>query len=285
MWLILITPRLGADWHLYWWYQDYFGAIPARETSARCLEALHKALELDERLSLAHSIMGCLKAQQFDWEGSEREFRRALELGPEDYLFWHQYGCWHLIPMGRPDEAVIVMRKNLETDPLSPFLRFSLGIAYCAARKYDQSIEQYRNGLELDPHYGSTHLWLAYSLLMKGQFDEALKEIKIAIHFMGRSPLCLGALGLAYGRAARIHKAQEILAELQDLAQKTYVPPSYIAYIYLGLGEMDKCFDWLEKSVERQDFTIFILSWFPIFDPLRSDPRYNALLRKMNLES
>jgi serine/threonine-protein kinase len=283
---IAADPNYAQAWcglALFWWYQGYTGVVPAREASARCLEAMHKALELDERLSLAHSCMGVFKAQQFDWEGSEREFRRALELGSEDYMFWHQYGCWHLMPMGRPDEAIIVMRKALETDPLSPFLHFSLGVAYFAARKYDQSIEQYRNALELDPHYGSAHLWLAFSLMMKGQSDEAAKEIEIAMHLMGRSPLYLGALGLAYGRAARILEAREILAELQDLVQKTYVPPFYFVYIYLGLREIDKCFDWMEKSIEAQDFAIFSIAWFPIFDPLRSHPRYRALLRRMNL--
>jgi tetratricopeptide (TPR) repeat protein len=175
------------------------------------------------------------------------------------------------------------MRKALELDPLSPMLHTVLGNAYLIARQFDQTIEQCRNALELNPHYTGAHVTLGSALCMKGRFDEGIKAIETGAQFYRRIPSLMGMLGFTYGLAGRTGEAQKVLAELQDLAQKAYVSPFQFARIYIGLGEIDRALDWLETAVEEHDSMVFLLPVLPLPDPLRSHPRFHALLRKMNL--
>jgi serine/threonine protein kinase/Flp pilus assembly protein TadD len=284
---IAADPNYALPWFglaVFYWFLGYMGVLPAKAANAKCREASLRALELDEMLPEAHSIIGVVKAEQFDWKGAESEFRRALELGPDLWDVWWHYSMWYLVPMRRLDEAVVAMRRQLQLDPLSPMLQLALGIAYSMDRQYDRAIEQYRNALDLDPHFGMAYLYLGIALLGAGKSDEGDRAIETVVQLLGRSPHLLGALGFAYARAGRTGEAQRVLAELQDLTHKAYVPPFHFARIHIGLGEMDKALDWLEKAVEEHDSMIFLISIYPLPDPLRSHPRFHALLRKMNLD-
>jgi tetratricopeptide (TPR) repeat protein len=188
------------------------------------------------------------------------------------------------MPMRRIDEAILAMQSEVELDPLSSMSQSPLGTAYFLARQYDRAIEQYRNALELSPHYGAAHMFLGMTLILLGKPGEGVRAVETGVSLMGRSPLFLAALGSAYAKAGRIGDAQKILAELQALAQKAYVPSFHFALIYMGLGETDKCLDWLEKAIEERDYMAFLLPVHPLFDPIRAHPRYPALIRKMNLE-
>jgi eukaryotic-like serine/threonine-protein kinase len=260
------------------------GVMPGKAATTKCQEACLKALELDELLAEAHSMMGVLRAQQFDWDAAERKFRRAMELGPKVWDVSMQYSVYYLTPLRRLDEASVVIQKALELDPLSAACHGALGNTYYVARRYDQAIKQYRNALDLNPHFGFAHLSLGFVLLVTNKLDEGIGAVETGLRLVGRSSYQLGLLGFAYARGGRIEDAQKLLAELQNLAQKAYASPYGFALIYLGLGEMDKCLDWMEKAVEERDLIIVTLPVSPIFDPLRSHPRYHALLHKMNLE-
>jgi eukaryotic-like serine/threonine-protein kinase len=283
---IAADPNYALPWFgmaLFHWYLGYTGVLPAKTANGKALEAIHRALEIDETLPEAHSLMGVIKAHQFDWAVAEREYRRALELSPKAWDVWFHYSEHYLVPKQRPDEAVAMMQKALSVDPLSPLLRTIFGVVYAQIQRGDQAIEQYRVAIELDPHFGLAHLYLSEALALSGKFNEGVQAGEACVQFMGRSPLFLANLGYVYAVAGRIGEAHRILAEFGDLAQKAYVSPSRYAQVYWGLGDADKCLDWLEKAVDEQDSLIHLLGVNPVFNSLRSHPRYHALLRKMNL--
>jgi TolB-like protein/tetratricopeptide (TPR) repeat protein/predicted Ser/Thr protein kinase len=278
-----VLPWFGLA--VFYWWSGYSGIMPAREANARCEEAATRALELDERLSRAHSILGVAKAERFDWKGAEREFIRAMELGPDVWDVWWHYSMHFLIPQRRMDEAVATMEKELELDPLSPVLQEQVGIVHLLARQYDKALVQHRRAIELDPQFGEPHLFLGLTQLLRGEFGEAVGAMETGIKLYGRAPVWLGYLGCTYALAGRVGDAQKIMTELKDLSQKTHVPSYPFMAISLGLGEMDQCIVWAEKSIEEGGTWPFLFNVHPLLDPLRSHPRYPTLLRKMNLEA
>jgi len=185
--------------------------------------------------------------------------------------------------MKRLDEAVAATLRAVEMDPLSPYLQWRLGYGYNVKREWNRAIKQCRNALELDPQYWGAYCLLASCYLQIGKHDDAVRALETDVYVAGRSPVALGALGWAYALTGRTGEALKLLAELQERAQKEYVPSFSFAIIYLGLGEMDKAFDWFEKAVDEREPLMLHSHVHPNFDPLRTHPRYQALLRKMNL--
>jgi non-specific serine/threonine protein kinase len=259
------------------------GLMPQKTANAHCSQAVMKALQLDDMLPQAHAMMAVLRVCDFDWKGAEREFLRALELDPKSEEVWINYDWYYLVPMRRLDEAVAASQKAVELDPLSAFLQWRLGYRYYLTRQWDRAIEQCHNALELDPHYAWAHMFIGGSYVHTGKLDEAIPALETCAQIAGRSPFSLGVLGYACALAGRIGQARKLLEELQDLAQKAYVQPFSFMHLYLGLGEIDGCFDCFEKAVDEHDSIILHVHLDPTFDPLRSHPRYPALLRKMNL--
>jgi tetratricopeptide (TPR) repeat protein len=186
--------------------------------------------------------------------------------------------------MRRMEEAIAAMQSAVELDPLSPFLQGLLGATYLIARRYDRAIEQYRNALDLNPHLGPAYTGLGMALILTDKPTDGIEAVETGVRLLGRSPFMLAVNGFAYGRIERIVDAQKILAEMQDLAQRAYVPSIHFAFVYLGLGEIDKALDWIERAVEERDSMTFALPFHPAFDPVHSHPRFQALIRKMNLE-
>ena len=284
---IAADPNYALAWSglaSFYFLLGYFGHMPPKAANAQSSQAAMKALEHDGMLAEAHAMMGVLRANDFDLKGAEPEFRRALELDPNSEDVWSWYDDHYLVPMGRLDESVSAARRALELDPLSPFLQWRLGRRYYCTRQWDRAIQQFHNTLELDPYYAAAHGYFGLTCLQTGKLEEAIRALETGVQLMGRSPLALGMLGAAYANAGRLGEAQKLLEELQDLAQKAYVQPCSFAFIYLGLGDIDRGFDWLEKAIDERDGLILHLRVDPIYDPLRSHPRYPALLRKMNLE-
>jgi tetratricopeptide (TPR) repeat protein len=169
-------------------------------------------------------------------------------------------------------------------DPLSPFLRYLLGYMYSLTREIDNAIEQYRTALELDPQYFLAHWALGSVYIFLSKYEEGIREIETGARILEHSAYALGTLGSAYARAGHIEQAQHMLSELSKLRQKGYVPNISFAYTYFALGDIDQGFDWLEKAVDECYAGIVQVTVNPIYDRLRSHPRYHALLRKMNLE-
>jgi serine/threonine-protein kinase len=284
---IAMDPNYALAWYglaLFYWHLGQFGHIPPKVANAQCSQATLKALELDEMLPEAHAMMAVLRVSEFDWTGAEREFRRALELDPKAEDVWAYDEIHYLVPMRRLDEAVAAAQRALDLDPLSPFLQWRLGHRYYLTRQWDCAIEQFHNALELDPHYYLAHLFLGAIHILTGKYDEAIRVLETSAQLTASSPIALGGLGCAYARAGRTGEARNLLEQLQDLAQKVYVPPFSIAIIYMSLREIDRCFDWFEKTVDERDASVLNLRAEPIYDVLRSHPRCPALLRKMNLE-
>ncbi len=252
--------------------------------NAQSKQAALKSLEIDKTLPQSHSIMGMLKAVEFDWRGAEQEFRTALEIDPESADVWRDYQYFYLISTGRLDEAITALQRLVKQDPLSPMLRYLLGYGYVLTRQGDRAIEQYRGALELDPYYFLAHLALGTAYVNMGKFDEGIQATETGTQILKRNSFSLGYLGLAYAKAGRIGEARMLLDELIELARMQYVPPSGIVRIYIGLGEINNAFDWLEKAADVHDSAMLHVHIIPAYSPLRSHLRYQTLLRKMNLE-
>jgi adenylate cyclase len=258
--------------------------MPPKLAYSQGSQALQKALDLDDMLPEAHALVGSLRAIEYDWKGADREFRRAMELNPQSVDIVESYDYFYLVPMGRLDEAIAGMRKALERDPLSPLLQFRLGLWYLYARQNDRAMEQFRNALDLDPNYYAAHAAIGKLQANSGKPDEAIRSAETIVKLTARSPFALGFLGSLYAGAGRVSEARKLLRELHELDPKTYVPPSSFASIHYGLGEIDKAFDWIEKAVDERDAWVLHLGVDPSLIPLRSHPRFKAVLRKMNLQ-
>jgi eukaryotic-like serine/threonine-protein kinase len=284
---IAMDPKYALPWfglaRLYF-NMGNIGLISAKAARTQSHQAALKALELDEMLPEAHAMVGALRAAEFDWAGAEPEFRRALELGPELSDVWWQYSFFYLVPLRRLEESFAAQRRALELDPLSPSMHNLLGTQYFLMRQHDRAIEQYRNLLELDPNYHLAHLMLSLNFIQIGKPDEAVREMETATQSIGFIPLVATAQSAVYAAAGRKDEARKVLDELRQFSLKASVPPYCFAMIYSALGEIDQCFDWLEKAVEERDANMLITVASPVSDPLRSHPRWKALMRKMNLE-
>jgi len=284
---IAMDPNYAPAWFgmaQFYWALGYTGTIAAKEAWPQWIHAIQKALESDEMLPEAHGAMAIKCAMEFDWKEAEREFHRALELHPKLYDVLMQYGIWYLTPVRRLDEAVTVMQKALDLDPLSPANHRYLGMVYFTLRQYDQAIEEFLNAIELNPNYYLMHVLLGIAYIQTGKFDEGIRVAETPGQPYAHLPITRGLLGFAYARANRIRKAQKILAVLQEQAQKVHVPSIAFAFLCQGLGEAEEAFDWLEKAAEEPNCLLLELYASPIFDSLHSHPRYQALLCKMKLE-
>jgi non-specific serine/threonine protein kinase len=284
---IASDPKYALPWYgLAYFYHavGMFGGVPPKTANAGSFQAAMKALALDDTLAEAHSLMGVLRAVEFDWKGAERDFCRALDLDPGSADVWLNYNYYYLVPMRRLDEAIVAARRAVELDPLSSFARYRLGSWYHYARQWESAVGQYRLALDLDLNTFAVHGDLGFLDRQMGKVDEAIREFETAAQGMGRIPAALALLGYVYALAGRVGEARAILAELQDLAQRAFVPRVFLGWIYAGLGEIDNAFDCYEDAVDSSDIWILHCHVHPGYDSLRSHPRYRALLRKMNLE-
>jgi serine/threonine protein kinase/Tfp pilus assembly protein PilF len=262
------------------------GNMPPDSACSQSRRAVLKALELDEMLPEAHAMMGVLHADAFSWKESESEFLRALQLDPNSEEARAYYGLHYLVPMRRSDKAIAVLQQVLDLNPLSPFLQYRLGHYHLLTGQYDRAIEQCLSALELDPHFYQALLILGTAYIEKGKLEEGIRAYEMAVQIGKRSPMSLGQLGWAYARSGRIEEARGLLTELADISRKAYVQPSSFALIYLGLGETDKFLDWLDQAIDDRNGQILTTHIFSAVLPgsVRSHPRFQALLRKMNLE-
>ena len=263
---------------------SYFSAVPPRESLPKLQAAANKAIQLDETLAEAHVAQAVYKeGYDWDWAGGEREYRRALELNPA-YANAHLRYAANLIVVGRFEEAISQAKRALELEPVSVAISTVLGVAYHYARRYDQAVEQYGKTLAMDPNFGSARHYLGELYIAKSMYPEALAELKAAVRLTQGAPLAASALGLAYARSGDRAAARKVLdGMLAERARRGYYPASRIALVYLGLGDKDRAFEYLTKAVEERDNTMAFFKTSPLFDPLRSDPRFTDLLRRMNL--
>jgi len=285
---IAADPNYAMAWYglaKYYWWIGYAGFLPPKTANIKCREAAIRTLELDEKLAEAHAVLGSVYALEFDWKGAEREFRFALELDPKSQEVSNDYAFFYLLAMQRIDEAIFVLQKSLELDPLSLIVQNLLGEFKYFIGQYDQAIQHWRNCLDLSPQSYAFYSLIGSCYLQKGLMDEGIRECEKALQLSSHWPLLQAIAAAAYAQAGRIGEAQIILEQLEANAPERYVPPSCFARIYFALGEVDKCLDWLEKTVEEQDAWILFINTDKSWSAIHSHPRYHALLRKMNLEA
>ncbi len=258
----------------------YFDPLPPREDMEKAKAAAAKALEYDDTLAEAHCAMASIKGwYEFDWKGTEEGLKRALELKP-NYATAHQEYAWCLLAMGRMDEALGEMRQAKKSDPLSPAINSNIGAFLYFQGRYDESLAQFQMMSERDPTFRRNHPWIGWVHLEKGDFRKAIEEFKYE-----KLPYEQGRWGLAvaYARTGKTGEARKILNQFYQLARERYVSPTAFILIHLSLGEKDKAFEWLERAYEARDFDLCEIKVDPRLKPLRSDPRFSDLLKRMNL--
>ncbi len=263
-----------------------YGFVPPKEAFPRAKEAALKALELDGNLAEAHASLGFIKTH-YDWDrsGGEKEFQRAIELNSA-YATSHQWYGVALWQMGRLTESAAEFKRALELDPLSLVNNRNQGWLFYFARQNDQAIEQLRKTLEMDPNFVLTHNYLGKAYLQKSMYAEGVAECEKELAISPNNTWALAVLGNAYAVADKRAEAQKVLDQLNELSKQKYVSPIAAAQTYVGLGEKDKAFEWLEKAYEdRSAGSSFVkVKVDPVWDPMRSGPRFADLLRRMNLQ-
>ena len=261
---------------------EQIGALPPIEANRRAEQAIGKALELDSELAEAHAALGWVKHGAWDWAAAEREFKHAIELNP-NYSNTHLFYANFLGSRGRMEEAIAEVNRAQELDPFSLAISAQRGFLLENARRYDEAIEQLRRVLAMDQNYYPALWFLGHTYAASGRFHEAVEASEKAAALSGRSPGALGFLGLAYGLAGRKEEANQVLKELLELQRRRYVSPPALANVYIGLGNKDQAFFWLEKAYQDRSKYMVWLKMFPLLDPLRSDPRLDDLQRRIGL--
>ncbi len=257
--------------------------LSPKEAFSKAKAAATKALEIDETLAEAHASLALImQVNDYDWSGSEREFKRAIELNP-NYAIAHQwYGCL-LRDLGRFDEGLVEMQRAKELDPLSLPINTDLGLFFYQEGKYNQAIEQCQRAIEIDANFHWAHANLGSAYLQKSWFKEAIAEFKKAKSLSAGSSEYIAWLSLAYSMESNRKEALKILEKLIKPSKECIVPMFQIALVYTSLNDKDKAFEWLEKAYEERSFDLTSIKTEPVLDSLRPDPRFNALLKKMGL--
>jgi len=259
-----------------------YGGSPPNETMPKAKAAALKALELDDNLAEAHaSLAQILDDYDWDYSGALREVDRAIQLNP-NYATAHQWRGEFLMALARHDEAIGEIRRALKLDPLSLIINRVLGDAYYSARRYDEAIDQLRKTIDMDPNFPSAHHSLAAVYKGKGIYQDAVAEWLKAVE-LGGDKEDAAAMRKAYANGGWNGYCQYVLASLKESASQKFVPPSFIAWVSAEVGEKDEAFAWLEKAYRDRDYMLTLLKVDPLFDSLRTDPRFNHLLRRVNL--
>ncbi len=261
----------------------FYSVLEPKEAFPRAKAAATKALEIDDTLAEAHASLGYIKLF-YDWDltNAESELKQAIELNPNYATAHHWYGVY-LQFVGRFDQALVEMRRALEFDPLSPSINANVGWPLYYARQYDQAIEQFQKAIERDQSSPLPHHWLAMVYGQKGMYEQAITEYQKALDLSGSRSRIVAELGYIYAVSGKRGEAQKALEELKELSGRRYVSSFYIGLIYMGLGEKDQAFASFERAYEERSPRLIDLKVDPIFDPLRSDPRFAELLRRVGL--
>src|SRR5262249_27630332 len=253
-----------------------------RDCYPKAIAAAKKALELDDTLAEAHTTLGmAIWFYEFDFTQANREFHRAIELNPNYATGHQQYGNVTLAATGRFDEAIAEGKRAVELDPLSLIINADLGGTYFFARRYDEAIAQQRKTLDMDPGFYFARSLLGQALASKGAYDEAISEYR-KTRALNDDPFVLGLLGNAYARSGNNTEALKILDQLKELSKQRYVNAYSFAVLNAGLGDKEEALRWLEQSY--QDRAGCDIGWIRVdslIDPLRGDPRFEAIAEKI----
>jgi tetratricopeptide (TPR) repeat protein len=246
--------------------------------------AAEKALQIDPTLSEPHTFLAAV-AWWYDWNWSaaDEEFKHALALDPNSVVAHEFYGQY-LSAVGLAPEGIAEARRAVELDPLSPEANTFLAAGLYCAHRYAEAIAQFRETLEMEPNYSLAQLWLGKSYVHNGELERGLAELRRAKELDPHNPDVMSALGYAYAVAGDRDAAQRVIEELHQQSQASYVSPYFFAVIDGALGENDQAFNLLDRAYDDRSFFIAWLKVEPMVNPLRTDPRFTDLLKKVGLE-
>jgi serine/threonine protein kinase/Tfp pilus assembly protein PilF len=257
-----------------------YAVMPFQETSAAAKEAAQKAVELDDSLAEGYAALGfAVLMRDFDWTEAEKHLSRAVELNP-NYVTGRIWYSSFLGIQGKREEALAQVRRALELDPLTPIVSHTLNLTLYYARRFDEAIAATEKFIEREPRYGLAPLFLSSAMWQVGRNEEAIKFANRAITLLGRTPYSLVWLASAYAASGDTEEAQNIIAEIEDLSARRYVSPYLLAIVYANLNDTEKTFELLGKAWEIRDGRITWLGVDPQFDRIRSDPRFEKILRE-----
>ncbi len=257
----------------------YYGYAPSNESHVKAEAAAVKALALDDELAEAHASLGNLKLNKWDWLNAEKELKRAIALNP-NYAASHNWYGLYLLWTVHIDQAVAEFTRGQQLDPASAVYGTNLGSISCYRGEYDRGLAQFRDSLQLDPN-AFTHFLLALSCyLPKEMYQEAIDELKQALALNPTNTEVSGTLAHAYALWGNKDRALIILKELKERDEGVNAATA-IAQVYVGLDDKDRAFEWLEKAYQRRSRALVGLKIHRIYDPLRSDPRFTDLVRRI----
>jgi TolB-like protein/Tfp pilus assembly protein PilF len=257
-------------------------SMPSSELVPKIQGAATRALELDPTLGGAHLDLAAPYSYAFDWNMAEKEFKKALELNPGDPVA-HVFYSGFLMRVGRLEEALQNARRAAELDPVSPLAAQASAQPLYQMRRFQEAVEQYQAALKLDQNYARAHQGLGITYSAMGRTLEAVREAESASKLAEESATITGQLAYSYARSGNTDKARKILDLLLERSKRESVRAFPIAQIYLGLEDRDSAFKWLSRAVDQREASLF-LKTDPIYDTLRTDPRFGELLRRMNLQ-
>ena len=257
--------------------------LPSSEAYPKAKEFAQKALELDDKLAEAYSVLASIKRDyEWDFAGAEKEFKRSIEINP-GYGHAHNLYAFLLSHLGRHEEAIKEVKLARDLDPLTSRIRANVGYLLYSARRYDEALEELKKALDFDPSHRATYGYLGEAYLEIGRYKESITHFRMAKD-LGDRPEYSIKLAITYARAGKIEDSRKILNEMKERSKKEYVSKTFLAAAYGTLSEQDIAFDLLDKAYVERDTRMNELKVNPIFDPLRSDPRFSALLKKIGLE-
>ncbi len=258
--------------------------VPSSEAFPKAKAAALKALELDNSLAEAHtSLAFILDNYEHDFEKAEKEYQLSIELKP-GYATAHHWHAWHLAYLGRHEEAIKEILRARELDPLSPRINANVGYLFYFARKYDRAFEELKKSIELFPEHLVNYNITGQVYAKMGRYGEAISSYEHPYELAGQSGDLSVDLAYVYALSGKRSEARKRLSNIIEYSKQNFMPPISIARVYVGLGEKEEAFFWLEKGYSQNDARLIYLKIDPTFDPLRSDPRYTQLLRKIGLE-
>ncbi|UPT74954.1 MAG: tetratricopeptide repeat protein [Elusimicrobiota bacterium] len=260
-----------------------YAGVTSAETRPKARAAAERALEIDDSLAEAHASMGYIDMMSWRFKEAESDFGRAIALDP-NYSTGHQWYGIFLHVIGRRDEALAESRRAQQLDPLSPIITVQVCNLHMLNGRLPEGIDECRKALELDEGFPRAHDLLGWAYLKQGKSAAAISEFSKAAAASGRASQELSYLGYGYGVLKRREEAMAVLKQLERMHAERRSPAMYLAAVYAGLGDKDQAFAWLEKDFQAQNGALIYMTYFPIYDTLRDDPRHRDLARRIGLK-
>jgi TolB-like protein len=259
----------------------FYSIAAPKDSYAESRKLILRAIELDDSLAEAHtSLADILYVYDYDWEGAEREFRRAIQLNPS-YPNAHHWYSVYLVLRGRKDESLREIERALELDPRSVSINSDLALHYFYTAQYDAAIEQARKTLAMDPSFAMARFWLGRSLFQQGKHKEGISELERILTEQPGHILAQAVLGNAYGISGQPAKARRVAREMEAMSSKRYVSPTLISLVYAGLGDKNKTITFLEEGYNLRDALLTRAKADPVADSIRNDPHFQDLLKRV----